>query len=837
MQLLNLFPELSTVLDGASVSAPRLSFAKHGWRTDIVNWDFKLLSADGELIDAGQNESLLLRRPNSGETGIVPHVFDGSCVFEQSFDLPKAEEGQAITLCFGGWNREDWQQYAVYLNDVLLLESKTPCGWHEPQRIVLQPEQADDAQLKFGAANTLRIEVVGLDRRQSFISEAALPIYLYDHFLCDQWIASGAPDVVVEDWQWSDWDAAAQSRTGRAQGFVLEQRCVREGAVLRIEQTLRNESEKAQTLLDVHLFEAQALTALEATEVGHPMALGAHGFIGLNHPTACLMDLPGNRVRASVLYGQVIAAGETLALPEMLLGVDATRTPQAQFHAWLNGVSPRGEEIFSMYDPYGHNDYGFGETPETRDLSPQQLAGAFEQLDRCAEGGLSFDYFVYDVGWIDPTGDFKEPRKDLFPEGFGPMVEAIKARGMQFGLWFSTSFADWGVGEHAGLEGSRIPGPNGAWAPREYFENGLLKWDFTRRFSLASDYADILEAGILHHIRENGLKLAKLDVGDFFSNGRTESQLPGKYSTRAMHDRLLQMARRFREEDPEFRLIWYWGARSPFFLTEGDLLFEPRLSMEGSHASELPCWRYRDSAQRTIDLGVANTPWLPQSMRDTLGIWLAQTTWGNHMETDALEVAMQMEQARGHLVFPQVWGDLSFLSDAQVAAMGQASAELKAQHTAALQPRQICGDPSGAKTYGYRSEPESAWATTQYPQDAVIAFDAVLLDTVTDFQESVTCAVPAAQDGQALMVLVEALDADGAWCRVESAAEWPQVQGLEWTRVCPAVDYIWKGSSWKYWASAGIVGDAVVTVSAPEEANRAVSQWRVQIGWVPSVRV
>ena len=63
-------------------------------------------------------------------------------------------------------------------------------------------------------------------------------------------------------------------------------------------------------------------------------------------------------------------------------------------------------------------------------------------LDGAADLGL--EYMVIDAGWYDcphpywwdGVGNWDRPRKDAFPNGFAPIFERAKERGIGFGIWF-----------------------------------------------------------------------------------------------------------------------------------------------------------------------------------------------------------------------------------------------------------------------------------------------------------------------------------------------------------------------------------------------------------------
>ncbi|PYV27833.1 MAG: hypothetical protein DMG27_02830, partial [Acidobacteria bacterium] len=133
-----------------------------------------------------------------------------------------------------------------------------------------------------------------------------------------------------------------------------------------------------------------------------------------------------------------------------------------------------------------------------------------------------------------------------------------------------------------------------------------------------------------------------------------------------MYGRLLDIARAAREADPDIYLMWYWGVRSPFFALHGDSIFESGLYMEGSGTSWFPTLYYRDSVTLNLDQSTQFAKATPPINKDSLGVWLADTRWGNFMGNERWKEGLIMDLGRGNLLFPQIWGDIYLLNDRDV---------------------------------------------------------------------------------------------------------------------------------------------------------------------------
>ena len=112
--------------------------------------------------------------------------------------------------------------------------------------------------------------------------------------------------------------------------------------------------------------------------------------------------------------------------------------------------------------------------------------------------------------------------------------------------------------------------------------------------------------------------------------------------------------------------MWYWGLRSPFWALHGDSIFESGLHMEGSATSAYPTLYYRDSVTLAQDQKAQYARTIPPLVKDSLGVWLADTRWGNFMGKERWREALVMDLGRGSLLFPNLWGNVYHLDDDDV---------------------------------------------------------------------------------------------------------------------------------------------------------------------------
>ena len=311
-----------------------------------------------------------------------------------------------------------------------------------------------------------------------------------------------------------------------------------------------------------------------------------------------------------------------------MVSVATPAAAREHFTNYIQEKSPRSKKALSLYTPYGINNQWGGCPP----LADTELMDILKRLEQWQRQGLKFDYFTLDQGWVDPSSDLKRFAPQCYPDGPAQVIERVRALGMKFGLWFSVTWGGWSCGEYPPVWPSRIPAPGESGesaAPAMLYRNGYLAdGGAAVRLCVASEpYFSILREAILYHIRENGLKFFKLDMGNYYCNSTRHDHMPGKYSVEATYDRLLEIAEAARAAAPDVYVMWYWGSRSPFFALHGDSIFESGLFMEGAGTSWYPTLHFRDSVALNLDQSTQFAKTIPAINKDSLGVWLADTRW------------------------------------------------------------------------------------------------------------------------------------------------------------------------------------------------------------------
>src|SRR5581483_11281364 len=103
---------------------------------------------------------------------------------------------------------------------------------------------------------------------------------------------------------------------------------------------------------------------------------------------------------------------------------------------------------------------------------------------------------------------------------------------------------------------------------------------------------------------------------------------------------------------------------------------------------------------RSISTRARGLKLIPPINKDSLGVWLADTRWGNFMGNERWREALVMDLGRGNLLFPQLWGDIYLLNESDVDFLSKMRALAQKNETVFLGPRAVFGDPWKNEVYG-----------------------------------------------------------------------------------------------------------------------------------------
>jgi hypothetical protein len=452
-----------------------------------------------------------------------------------------------------------------------------------------------------------------------------------------------------------------------------------------------NQTARELLLLDVELDDlATDGTATEGGP-GQPVFLEAEAFAAIEHPAGVNMAAK-NRIQLSHFPGRKLSPGATFVSRVALVSAAQPGQAREHFVSYIQARSLRPKHDLSIYTPFGINNQ-WGACPTGDD---EQVLNLLDRVEQWQKKGVRFDYFTLDTGWVDPNSDLKRFRPTCFPNGPGEIIRRVNALGMKFGLWFGTSWAAESCWDYPPAQTGQpaISMPYRLGYPDKAHEGRLYCF-------ACEPYFQTLKKAVLYHVRENHVRLLKFDGGSYTCDNPQHGHLPGKYSVEPMFDNLVDLANTARAAAPDVFVMWYWGLRSPFWALYGDLIFESGLQMEGSGTSPFPALYYRDSVTLAQDQNAQFARNIPPVVKDSLGVWLADNRWGNFMGKERWREALVMDLGRGNLFVPNLWGNLYYLSDDDVAFLARLSALARENESLFLHRRNILGDPFRDEPYGY----------------------------------------------------------------------------------------------------------------------------------------
>ncbi len=443
-------------------------------------------------------------------------------------------------------------------------------------------------------------------------------------------------------------------------------------------------------LLDVVLDDFGFTGAATGGGAGQPVYLDAEAFAAIEHPSGENLAADG-RVRLAHYPGRRLAPGARFRSHVALVSVAPAGGAQAHFVEYLESKARPRPGFIGIYTPFGINNQ-WGACPALDDEQTLDVLGHLGELRR---RGVRFDYFTLDTGWVDPASDLTRFKPTAFPRGPAEVIRRVRGLHLKFGLWFATS---WGLQSCWDYPGAFADGLPPAQAYREGYPPGAEGLMFCLG---EKSYQSILGRAVLHHVRKNGVSFLKFDGGAYQCDNPAHGHLPGKYATEAMHEWLIDLADRARAINPDVFIMWYWGLRSPFWVLHGDALFESGLFMEGSGTSSWPTLHYRDSVTLAQDQNAHHARNIPPRFKDSLGVWLSDSRWGNFMGGERWRESLVMDLGRGSRLFPNLWGNLRHLTDDDVKFLAGITALARRRAGLFAHRRLVGGEPFRNEPYGY----------------------------------------------------------------------------------------------------------------------------------------
>ena len=515
-------------------------------------------------------------------------------------------------------------------------------------------------------------------------------------------VFSSATDRVAEPLQSvDDFVVRAVRRSGRlgavfslhsaAVGLEVKLHVQLDGPTRRKWIEITNTTGRDLLLLDVELDDLTfAGASASGGGSGQPVFLDGEIFAAIEHPAGENTGTQG-RVQLAHFPGHRLTPRAKFRCHVALVSVATPGQANAHFLDYIMAHSRPRPKFLSTYTPFGINNQ-WGACPT---LDDEQTLAVLDRVAELRKKGAPFDYFTLDTGWVDYGSDLTQFKPTAFPDGPAKIIARVRELRMKFGLWFATS---WGLQSCWDYPGAFAHGK----PPAQLYREGYPLGAEGIMFCLGEEnYFSILKKAVLHHVRENNVRFLKFDGGAYRCDDPAHGHLPGKYSVEPMFAKLIDIADSARAIAPDVFIMWYWGLRSPFWALHGDAIFESGLFMEGSGTSSTPTLYYRDSVTLAQDQNAQHATTIPPLLKDSLGVWLSDTRWGNFMGTERWRETLVMDLGRGSRLFPNLWGNLHDLSDDDIKFLAWITA-LARKNAALFQNRKtIPGDSFRNDVYGY----------------------------------------------------------------------------------------------------------------------------------------
>jgi hypothetical protein len=696
--------ELRVVLDTAA------------WRLDIDSWQWM-------TIDGVSPERVTELASGGGETSgsrKSPHLHIdyhadacGRVLFLTTFAVPDDVAGLPLAIGIGGLDDEDWEEYRVYVDGVVVDEWATSGRWREPRLIRLGP-------LEPGVQHVLAVEVHGLQRPIPAPFRPDAEHFFFRGWLVDQFVAAGEPFEVLDDFRVS---AVRETATGlecELAGGGLEATIVYEvcgDAGLSKRVTVRNTGSHPVRILDVVVEDFGDVDG----ELGQPTK-GGRGlpvladdlFFGLEHPAGLSQGEPG-RVRVTQLAGAPLAAEAELVCAPAVVGRAAAGDPVEQaFRDYILGLRPRRSERLTAYSPLGWTDFTNDADPLPH-ITEALLEENVEAIEELRRSGIAFDVYMVD-DWWDPS-DFGVFDRARFPSGVAAVRDRLKAAGPGVGLWSATTRAVWTAERYPGVDAATAggvdhevgPAAQADLEPDDLFLHTMMG---EKRFCWAAEpFRSAFLDGLLNIVRGVDAALLKLDCAVLHCTSAGHGHAPGRYSVHRTMDEAIALAEAARVARPDLFLVWYWGFESPWWLKWGDVMFDKGMKLEAASPASVPAASWRQGVSLNLDQAVRHAALTPLALQDSLGVWIGEAAWCNRMGTEGWREALLLDLARGSGLI-SVWGDLGLLDGEDRAFLAAVLRWQRSWGDAWRRTREVGGDPWRAEPYGYAQRGERGTVVT-----------------------------------------------------------------------------------------------------------------------------
>lgn len=615
--------------------------------------------------------------------------------------IPAEARDKPLSLTMGGFGIYDYRFMQVRLNGHVVGVRDAPQRWREPLVTDLGPASAFHEYVRFGDTNALETELGGFVDRSPRL-ETLDPRGTRELPVSIQWPANFEKYLTVgEPHETPAWEVVdcSQGQRGESQEAVftlsatglpltatVTYRWQPDSPILRKSVEIHNAGATARRLLHVRLGDYATDAKVSDGERGFPVYLQDAFFASVAHPAGWATGQNG-RVLMRQFPGVMLEPEATFSCFDVVMGVTPAGGAKNGFVSHIRErmrrvVRGHGQPraIFSNFGSWPLEPSNFS-NPRFSQNSEEDVLRSLGQLaeSRKVTGPL-FDTCSVDF-WHDHAGDFKQFDPAYFPDGFSRIREALRDLNITPGVWISTNYAGWGLGDNPEFDPCRMPPGNA-------------------HCVAAQPYRGALVSGLEHQIRENGVRQVKVDGLYGNCDSPDHGHLPGIYSTEAQFCAMVDAYERWDRANPDVFIMLYWGSRSPWWLLWADTLFDPGIMIEASSPAENPTPYARDS----VTVGLDQAQWycdeVPVLGKDSLGIWLSDWWWNSSIGKERWQEGFVMDLCRGSLL-AQVWSNQDWLPDDELRHLADFIHLLKARPDCFGNPKFIVGNPWDNEPYGY----------------------------------------------------------------------------------------------------------------------------------------
>ncbi|HTL28555.1 MAG TPA: hypothetical protein VL282_05025, partial [Tepidisphaeraceae bacterium] len=672
-------------------------------RIGITGWKFsRTQDSDGPATEeAGLRAGVFKPEfdDSKWEPVMTPNVDiaprSGYAWVRRKLKLDDSDRGKSVSFTLGGFGLFDYRQMRVFLNGELI---GTRDGTHlrrGPMTITLAPDSPNYRQLRYGADNTLALQLGGYQYRLARL-DALDPETRWDlsRFYWpptfEQVVAIGG-DRVTPAWK-------VTSVVGRNNAIAFTLSCQQpaleatvtyrwsenDGVLHKFVQ-LRNTGEKPVRVLDVRLGTYATGATTTEGEQGHPVYADGEFFFGVARPAGWSTAEDGE-VRLHQHPGKTLAPKETLDCFETVYGVSKPNEIPEAFKAHIRSRMRRTvrhhDHPYAFIEPFGSD--ALKDKYDATEARLMPNLNAVESFTR--ESGCRFDAWSIEF-WEDLHGDRSAPDRVRFPNGFTNIRRVLDPMNTALGLWMDITGPDQSINLNPAI--ARTLNFDPAFGTER------------RTMCLATDPMPAInrDAFVKHH--KDGVRVLKFDGYWAACRNNDHPHLPGIYATEAIDSAFIATLHELDAASPDCFFELYGGYHSPWWLLHADTIYESGIAMEAATPGPWPTLFARDGVTRVLDMATTfaeqDTPALG---KDSLGVWLSDWKWNSQIGKERWPEGFVMDLMRGSLL-AQPWCDPAKMDVDERAQLAEFIAMLRAHPKCFDEPRLILGDPWKPQPYGW----------------------------------------------------------------------------------------------------------------------------------------